>query len=105
MATVISIGRNINGVPMDDEDWYDFKAETYSAVVNTTGVVYFAGEGSGIYQHDREQAFTLVAETVDYDDWYESLRSRLGRIATAYNQESIALTIGATEFVKGVVRQ
>jgi len=110
MATVVTIGRSVDGRPMDLVSWRRFMGETLDAVEAYTGKVYFSGEGHGIYEDEAEASYivvadgyTVVGEDVPMDEdasSYLRLMRALARLAAKYGQESIALTEGLTQLVQ-----
>ncbi len=99
MAAIVSIGRNVGDVPMDDEQWYAFKSDLVDALAFTySTAIYFQGEGTGSFEHRPELSFTVV-----FDERWPgnySLEVLLKVLAARYGQESIALTRGETVFVE-----
>lgn len=98
MRTVyVSIGRNIGGEPMPDDDWANFKADVVDRLAGYGDLVTVA-EGMGVYDGVRE-ATAIFALVVDGDLDTDRLRGDLARLARLYRQECIALAITPVEFV------
>jgi hypothetical protein len=93
----VSIGRNMGERPMSADLWRRFQRLTVIAVQAFMSELYFAGEGEGIHEGRPEQSFTIVAGGPLH--MLPNLRLRLADLARAYRQESIALTVGTTQFV------
>jgi hypothetical protein len=99
MNAVISIGRNVRDSELSDVDWDAFIRSTKGLVdeTNNDGNVHYFGTGEGVYLGETEESFTIVY-TVDEND-LDYLRTGLTMLAHAYDQESIALTLGEVEFL------
>lgn len=99
MPTVtVSIGRNVGAVPMSVERWHYYVTDTRKAVNAVASAVHFVGRGSGIYDGALEDSFSIVA-TVDDGASLALLAKRLRSLARLYRQDSIAMTVGSTQFV------
>lgn len=98
MATVVSIGRDVNGHALNPTQWALFKSETRQAVELLTPLV-FVGEGEGIWEDQREVAYTVIGAATLSGANADLLRYRLEALARNYEQDAIALTLGETEFV------
>ena len=98
MATIVTIGRNVNGVPMTTDAWRAFNEETFELVERYAGPVVFDGEGVGIWGDEREVAATLIGER-DYIQTASLFVRDLRDLAVKYGQEAIALTIANTTLV------
>lgn len=96
-SVVVSIGRNIGDDPMRDDDWKTFKAEVYDVVAEFSPVVFY-GQGIGIYKDTAEDSYTVIAEVNNLSGWAR-LHDRLAKLAKQYGQDSIAITLGDTEFI------
>lgn len=105
-AIVVTVGRNVVGVPMDDSTWEDFQDAIEHAlytVYNPT--VYFAGTGTGYSaEWGTEEAYTVVAASpraADFggDAFSHALLLALARVGRSYGQEAVAVTEGPTQFV------
>ena len=97
---VIGIGGHIDGVPMDPQAWRNFQAEVRHVPGILSGTVYFHGEGEGVFEGKSEPSYTVVASLPTIN--LGTLRAILVALATAYCQQSIALTVGETEFCESV---
>lgn len=88
----VSIGRNVDGVPMSEQDWCDFFAHTHTAclvwgnvITNVTGRSFWNGD-------DEETRLILVTLS---EPWQEAnLRTSLARLARQYRQEAIGFVGG-----------
>ena len=98
MSMTVSIGRNVNGKPMSDAQWESFTADILRNVRSNTQAIYFVGFGTGTYEGDSEESFTVVSSNPTTSALC-AIEVSLSLFAHAYKQESIALTVGATEFV------
>lgn len=108
LSIIISIGRNVGSEPMSDEAWEAFKAEVLNRATHPllweskgpdyTGCTY----GVGIWEGVEEQ--TMVCNVVG-TSWFDTLNATgalsrtLGKLATKYNQDAIALTVGRPTMV------
>ena len=109
-TVVVSIGRNngtVNPLPggageLSDEAWIAFRGEVSRAVVDAGVEVAFDGVGTGRYEGETEQAYTLIGTIegppVPWAEWLDDLERTLGLLAYRYGQDSIALTTGPTRF-------
>lgn len=99
ITAVVGIGRNIGERPMAREVWSRFRRQVEGALYNLGFTVYFAGVGEGVFEGNEEQSATFVAGGSLAD--VPRLRLSLHTLARSFGQESIALTVGETEFVGG----
>jgi hypothetical protein len=100
MAVTVTVGRNVNGSPMDTAGWQNFNAEVLIAVRAFVGEPYFTGTGVGHSERwGDEDAFTVIAEEPQYSDVREKLDAELARVGRFYGQEAVAVTEGTTRFV------
>lgn len=89
---VITIGRNVNGRPMSDARWSEFKqfvAERLGrrGIVLQAPLARAAADQVGYWQGEQEPAATYVALVVgDHLPW---LRADLAWACRAFNQEAI----------------
>lgn len=99
----VTIGRNVDGVPLSEEDWQAFAAETDQAVAWAAETIHVrAAQHAGQWNDAPELACTWIAETIDDAGAHEdisALRLALRVLAGRYGQEAIALTVGETELV------
>jgi hypothetical protein len=94
---VVSVGKDVNGVPMDPTDWDGFKQDAEDVLRFNGSRILFVGEGTGVWDGKYETAFTIVA-ALD-DDGTQRVLDIIGRysvLAHQYGQEAIAVTFGAT---------
>jgi hypothetical protein len=102
----VSIGRNVGGYEefgadigkLDDRAWAEFQTRTLSTLRVAGAKLHFSGVGVGFFEGQTEESFTAVASVSDDND-LEYLRHSLRILCELYDQQSIALTIGTTEFV------
>lgn len=99
MSMTVSIGRNIGATPMSDHLWHSFTSDVLRNIRSNTGAIYFVGFGEGIYEGTTEESFTVVSSNPS-DSALCAIRVSLSLLAHAYRQDSVALSIGATEIVK-----
>lgn len=95
-TVVVSVGCNTSPThSLDPDRWAAFKVDV-SLTFGTAPV--FTGEGQGWYEAGNyaERSYTAVWSDVV---WSEAERTYLGALAKKYGQESIAVTVGQTEFV------
>lgn len=100
-TTTVSIGRNRPGGELTEQAWLEFIRATDNAVRDTESDVYFYGSGTGEWDGVFEDSFTWVFET-PVNGTLEWTRRALATLALFYGQESIALTIGETEFIPAI---
>ena len=102
----IGFGRRIGkGENLPMSRWAAFQADVASFIQTVAGAtIYSETAGGGVYDGVREECANVVFG-VDWDaDTLELsllpyLRGGLGELARRYRQDSIALTIGKTEFI------
>lgn len=99
MSTVVTIGRNVGDVPLSAESWERFRSRTLAAVREACESVYFVGTGAGIWEDEREEAFTIVADDTTSERAYVRLSLTLSELCKLYRQDAIALTRGGTMLV------
>jgi hypothetical protein len=94
-TVVVQIGNSDDR--LTQSRWADFVAHTDAAVRAVTTQVHFTGLSSG---HLPWQNACWVGEVISPDKvtW---LRTKLADVAALFEQDSIALTVGSTEFVPG----
>jgi hypothetical protein len=100
MNAIISIGRGRQTDPnyLDSLDWSAFQLQLDEAAQYVGHIV---SRTSGESQSDgwgREASYTVVLEDLVSGD-VAVLRSYLARLAFAYQQDAIALTVGQTDLV------
>jgi hypothetical protein len=88
---VVQIGNSDD--KLTQKEWCNFILEVVGAVSRISPAVHFQG---GSMPVSVWQNFCIVAESQSLD----GLRGELCRLATKYRQESIALLVGDTEFVR-----
>lgn len=102
MTMTVSIGRNVEGVPMGEHAWQDFRALLVSVLEHHEcfhKTPYFAGVGHGWYEGAMEESFTVVCEGLPvYAMWMDFIAD-LGKLREEFGQDSIAVTTGTTRFV------
>lgn len=105
---VIAIGRNFANTrtPMGIDDWEDFKSDL-TKVIETLPIPNYSDitEGIGSYGGVAEETSKTTLSWKDTPKDFEesvlpALRVKLALLAHHYVQESIALTVGSTEFVE-----
>lgn len=97
VTVTVSLGRNIGNNPMTSAQWQRFTRLAKLAVAQHSLATHYVGVGSGIYDGMREESLTVVA-TVRVQR-LKSLRDALRTLAVRFSQDSIALTVGTTEFL------
>ena len=93
-TVTVSIGRNVGDEPMSDERWYAFREATHEVLDARGTAIHFEGTGTGYFEGNIEQSFTLVATVENVVGLYHALATLAGE----FDQDSIALTTGATSF-------
>lgn len=96
---VVSIGGNIDGVPMVPEKWDAFKGTLRSLLADVSGYTVFAGHGDGVWEGKFEESYTIIMAEVRYRDVVR-LKEPLASLGVLYGQECIALTFGYTTLVR-----
>ena len=101
MYTVtVSIGRSIpGGGQLTNKAWSDFRFATLIEVERTAKAIYFDGIGLGRWEDGYEDSYTIVAAYY-FLSGIATLQTELAKLAAAYSQESIAVTIGQTELIE-----
>lgn len=95
----VSIGRNLGKRPMSSTSWDHFKADIMNQIDTDEADIHFTGTGLGIYKGKTEESFTITFTTSQ--EHLERIKKALPGIAKDYMQDSIALTTGRTELIKG----
>ena len=92
----INIGRNVDGAPMSDRDWQEFRIRVISALVRYAGASpndIMTTTGTGPWEDGREDCASFgVFARKGFD--LELFRDWIGITAARFDQESIALMIG-----------
>jgi len=96
---VVSIGGNIDDVPMSETQWGDFKVTLRSLLADLSGYTVFAGHGDGVWEGKAEDAYTVIVAEVEGQEVVR-LRPALARLCAVHSQECIAVTFGSTTFVR-----
>lgn len=98
-TAVITIGNSDD--KLTQEEWSQFVSDVQDMIMRWALPVHFHGLsiGSAPWQN----ACWVVDVHILYDrvDEFQHIRNQLSFLANTYKQDSIALTIGSTEFVKG----
>lgn len=97
ITVTVSIGRNVGTLPMLEHDWQAFAADTTRIVRNLSSTVHFLGFGSGEYEGETEESYTIVATTIVPS--LQGMRDALALLARENGQEAIAVTSGMTRYV------
>lgn len=98
MNIVVTIGRNIEGLPMSFTAWENYQERLGKILRPAIKTHYFAGLGGGTWEGQAEEAYTLIGE---YDKTYPKtcLRLDLRDLARDFGQDAIALTFGDVELI------
>ena len=93
-ATVtVSIGRNVEDVPMPLAEWRRFRADVRRALGGVRPYVSDArtiGEWAGVAEESRTWVAPIAAQDV------QTLVASMADLATRYRQDAIAVTVGTT---------
>lgn len=102
MITVtISIGRNVDGVPLSDARWNAFKQDIFDAVTHWCHEIHVNGAVSvNSWNGIAEESCTFVADSRDFFT-VGALHTRLELACKNFDQDAIALTVGTTDLVTG----
>jgi hypothetical protein len=87
-TVTVSIGRNINGSPMNDEQWAAFQAFTVRVLTEAQANVLFVGQGQGFWQGQPE-GDSLTAMAIVGDAALIGVRTRLAAACRLWKQEAI----------------
>lgn len=99
MSLTVSIGRNLpNGGQLQEDAWQGFTADIVRNLKSNCGMIYFVGFGTGIYNGEEEESFTVIAENPSFTAM-AAIRVSLSLLANAYGQEAVSMTEGETKFV------
>ena len=94
ITIVVQIGNSDDKLPQ--ARWARFITRVHSVCADAL-TVHFSG---GSAQDATWQNYCILG-VAEEEFWVDHLRSDLSQLAAEFGQESIALTIGKTEFVKG----
>ena len=96
MATcILTVGRNIQGVPMSDERWAEFRSDLSGLVYESAKDIFtYEALGHGLWDGVREDSVTWV-----FSPYGEVRRSDIARLAAKYEQDAIALVMGESELI------
>lgn len=100
MSTYVSIGRNVNGKPMTEDKWRNFRMRLHWTVEKFTGPIVSVCNGTGTYQGVSEDTYIVVGMQNPSEADKEALTAALTYLSFKYDQESIALTIAEPHFIK-----
>ena len=106
-SVTVSIGRGQGSShTMPAAMWREFR-EFVTTVGWAHGEVVFTGVGTGLHTDGAgvvhaEESFTCVI-SVDSNFRPEALRKQLRNLAAKFDQECIAMTVGATDLVEAAV--
>lgn len=102
----VGFGRRVGkGENLGGNDWSTFQVDVARFIGSLRGAtIYSETEGGGVYDGVREDCANVVfgidCEPVTLDTVVlPYLRGGFGELARRYRQDSIALTIGKTEFI------
>ena len=93
MNATVSIGRNVNGTPVDAYAWRKIQRETRARLA-ALGTVFYSGAGRGDGAWGREDAYTVVLEATPAD-----VRRVAADLAWVFHQDAVAVTFGTVEFI------
>ena len=107
MSTTITIGRNVDGVPMSDVDWAQFKLDVGVLLARHCGALVTSAEGHGVWEGETEQCY--VAATAEspadsgldayLDRAHGAFREDVRELSGMWLQEAIAVVIADTDLV------
>jgi hypothetical protein len=98
-VAVIQIGNSDD--KLTQERWSQFVSEVHDFIIGWGYPIYFHGVSIGSAPWQNACWVFDVSEIFEQVSAIEILRHELARMCFMYNQDSIALTLGDTEFVKG----
>ena len=103
MATcILTVGRNVQGVPMSDERWSEFRSDLSDLVNEWADEIYtYEALGHGLWDGVREDSVTWVfsAYAEDCSTHFRFRRQDIARLAAKYGQDAIALVRGESELI------
>jgi len=91
-TAVVQIGNSDN--KLTQQEWYGFQSSTFAWVCAVTSQIHFSGASPSLSQYQN----ACLAFEIE-EDKLPALRASLAKVADHYRQDSIALTLGSTEFV------
>lgn len=103
MACTIGFGRRIGtGELLSSTKWGCFRAQVRGGLKGCNAIIIADCEGLGEWEGVAEPCACIVFDgsAITPVGW-QVLRKMLCELAKEYGQDAIALTIGATEFIKG----
>jgi hypothetical protein len=109
METVtVTIGRNVQDLPLPDSEWIDFVTRTRASVAEITDELFAVAPYRGSWNGAGEDAYVIYGALPDVptdqrDSLVSVLRTSLGTLATIYGQDAIGLSVGTSELVPSLV--
>ena len=88
----ISVGRNVGSTPMSDDDWLTFRSVVSFAIGATVGRHDTIHSGTGIWNGVPEDSTIWTLFTPR--PYLSKLVEELAEVARAFDQDTIAVTIG-----------
>ena len=104
MANCIGFGRRIGtGELLSSIKWGCFRAQARGGLKGCGATIIADCEGTGEWEGVEEPCACIVFDGSNITPiGWQVLREMLADLAKEYGQDAIALTTGATEFIKGV---
>lgn len=104
-AVTVTIGRNIQGKPMDAEDWSGFIYRTRRAIEGQGVELWATAPYKGLWEGEKEDAIVFYGalpnvKASDDDRRVKVLRELLRNLASEYGQDAIGLTVGENELIE-----
>lgn len=97
---MVGIGRDVPGTgPMGSEDWTRFRSMVALAVTDSGHTPLFLGTGTGRWEGQEEDSYTVVALPNGEEADVEQLKAHLGALSREFGQDAIAVTVGQTTLV------
>jgi hypothetical protein len=93
VTAVVQIGNSDD--KLTQVEWYGFQRSTFAWVAQLATQIHFNGTSPGVSMY-QNACLVFEIETTKLP----ALRASLADIADQYRQDSIALTLGPTEFVQ-----
>lgn len=89
---------------LTQKDWHDYVNDIDNALYNTFNhiKVHFSG-GSEASKPWQNYCWVLCTATHHFKAYKQKLYNALGRIIREFNQDSIAITVGDTEFIPPII--
>jgi hypothetical protein len=100
-TVIITIGRNVNGQPMDERDWEAFtrcvKDTLFAIVPRDSGTLHTVAHGTGHWEGETEETYTVVCSIAS--EYVDPVRESIALAGQSYRQEAIYFGLVAPDGV------